>query len=101
MSEVECMFEREGGVMSASALAMPTPPPTFARPHAVRLAAAATGLWRVVDGVGRVIGHIQTLTSDGETRFRARRFHAPTRGFRDLGDFWSADDAIDCLVFSR
>ena len=75
--------------------------PTIPRGSSVRLAAAAPALWRVIDPTGRVIGHIQALTEGAEVRYRARRFHARSRSFRDLGDFWSAGDAIDCLRFAR
>jgi len=67
----------------------------------VRLAVAAPALWRVIDRSGRVIGHIQALAEGPEVRYRARRFHARSRSFRNLGDFWSAGDAIDCLRFAR
>lgn len=63
----------------------------------VRLDAAAPSLWRVVDRRGRVIGHIQAIASGDGPLFRARRFHAASRGFRDLGDFWRASDAVECL----
>lgn len=67
----------------------------------VRLAVAAPALWRVVDQRGRVIGHLQAMAEDSGVRYRARRFHAASRMFRDLGEFWSADDAVDCLRFAR
>jgi hypothetical protein len=67
----------------------------------VRLVRAAPALWRVADPGGRVIGHLEAVAAPGGTRYRARRFHAASRMFRDLGDFWSADDAIDCLRFAR
>ena len=67
----------------------------------VRLARAAASLWRVIDAQGRVIGHLQAFTALGGVRYRARRFHVASRAFRDLGEFWSADDAIDCLRFAR
>jgi len=67
----------------------------------VRLDAAAPGLWRVRDRSGFVIGHLQTVAELSGTRFRARRFHAATHSFRDLGDFWSADDAVECLRLGR
>ena len=73
--------------------------PEFARP--VRLAGAAPSLWRVIDRSGRVIGHIQALVQSDGVRFRARRFRAATRAFIELGEFWSIDDAIDCLRFAR
>jgi hypothetical protein len=67
----------------------------------VRLAGAAPSLWRVIDSGGRVIGHVQALAQSDGVRFRARRFRAATRAFMDLGEFWSVDDAIDCLRFAR
>ena len=67
----------------------------------VHLMPAAAGLWRVVDARGRIIGHLEAVAQVYGVRYRARRFHAASRAFRDLGDFWSADDAIDCLRFVR
>jgi len=67
----------------------------------VRLSAAAPGLWRVLEGSGRVIGHIQARAAETGLRYRARRYHAESRAFRDLGEFWSVGDAIDCLRFAR
>jgi len=67
----------------------------------VNLDAAAPGLWRVRDRAGIVIGHLQAVAEPGGTRFRARRFHAATQSFRDLGDFWRADDAVECLRLGR
>jgi len=67
----------------------------------VRLAAAAPGLWRVIDGRGRIIGHLEARAERQGVRYRARRFHAASRTFRDLGEFWSADDAVDCLRLGR
>lgn len=78
-------------------LQTPTPPPGTA----VRLTAAGPSLWRVIDASGRVIGHLQALVEGGGIRYRARRFHIASHGFRDLGEFWSTADAIDCLRFAR
>ncbi|MEU1970589.1 hypothetical protein ABZ477_02950 [Microbacterium sp. NPDC019599] len=76
--------------------------PRLRRGSHVRLAAAATALWRVIDDRGRIIGHLEALAVDGGgTRFRARRFHTASGAFRDLGEFWSADDAVDCLRLGR
>lgn len=78
-------------------------PPTPAIPPGakLRLAVAGPALWRVVDASGRVIGHLQALAEGAGVRYRARRFHTASHTFRDLGEFWSADDAIDCLRFAR
>ena len=67
----------------------------------VRLARAAASLWRVVDRSGRVIGHLQAIAQPDGVRFRARRFHAASRAFLELGEFWNAADAIDCLRLAR
>lgn len=67
------------------------------------VAAIAVGRdrWRIVDRTGRAIGHLQRLHDARGTRFRAQRFHAPTRAFRDVGEFWSAREAAECLRLSR
>lgn len=67
-----------------------------------RLVSAGSALWRVVDRRGLVVGHVMALPRDSDqTRFRARRYHAPSRTFRDLGDFWSPADAVECVWLSR
>ncbi|MCW3494332.1 hypothetical protein [Microbacterium sp. SSM24] len=83
-----------------------TDTPTIAPPKIpsgvpVRLLEAAPSLWRVVDRRGVVIGHLQALAKGGAIQYRARRFHATSRAFLDLGDFWSLSDALDCLRFAR
>lgn len=79
----------------------PIDTPAIAAGIPLRLADAAPSLWRVIDGSGRVIGHLQARAQASGIRYRARRFHAASRAFLDLGDFWSVDDAIDCLRFAR
>lgn len=95
------MFEREGRnlmtLADTTAIARPTIPPGVP----VQLLEAAPSLWRVVDRSGRVIGHLQALAKGGAVGYRARRFHAASRAFLDLGDFWSLSDALDCLRFAR
>ncbi len=66
-----------------------------------RLVAVTGSLWRVLDAKGIVIGHLTAVPLGTAIRFRASRYHPPSRGFRDLGEFWSADDAVDCLRFAR
>lgn len=79
----------------------PVEAPPLERPGGFRLTGAGPALWRVLDASGRVIGHLQAVAHSQGVRYRARRFHTATRAFRDLGDFWSADDAVDCLRFAR
>lgn len=72
-------------------------PPALS-PHArASLSRVGADLWRVVDHRGLVIGHLQFVAHPLGVRYRARHFHPPTVRFRDLGDFWSADDAVECL----
>jgi hypothetical protein len=76
-------------------------PPRLRGGSPVRLTEAAAGLWRVIDRQGRIIGHIEAREEHEGVRYRARRFHAASHAFRDLGAFWSADDAVDCLRLGR
>jgi len=101
MSVLEDIFESEGDRMTLALEAAIRRSPTLSRNLSVRLAAAAPSLWRVIDPSGRVLGHLQAVPDDRGVRFRARRFHALSRTFRDLGDFWTPDDAVDCLRFAR
>ncbi|MGZ8804095.1 MAG: hypothetical protein ACXWZG_02180 [Microbacterium sp.] len=75
--------------------------PQLTQRTALRLNSAGPALWRVVDRDGRVIGHVKAMREGADVRWLARRFHAPSRAFRDLGAFWSADDAVDCIAFAR
>lgn len=77
------------------------PTPTVPPGVPLRLLSAAPSLWRVVDLRGRAIGHLQAVTRAGGVRYRARRFHAASRAFLELGEFWSPSDALDCLRFAR
>ena len=80
---------------------VPQAAPLLARATPARLVRASDALWRVLDAKGIVIGHLLAIPSDGGIRYRARRYHTPTRRFREVGDFWSADDAVNCLRLAR
>lgn len=75
--------------------------PTVGPGIPLRLRTAAPALWRVIDRRGLVIGHLQAVAQPGGTRYRARVFRPSSRAFLELGEFWSADDALDCLRFAR
>ncbi len=65
-----------------------------AHPHVTdRLIPVGTDAWRVIDVRGRALGHVKR---DGE-RFLARRFHVPTASYRELGAFWSMEEACACV----
>lgn len=87
--------------MSAVVEARTSRTPLLSPRTRMRLVAAAPSLWRVLEPGGRVIGHLQEVAQPGGIRFRARRYNPTAHAFRDLGDFWSADDAVECLVFAR
>ena len=95
------MFEDEGGSMSALVETRTSGAPLLESRTRMRLVAAAPSLWRVVEPGGRVIGHLQEVAQAGSIRFRARRYNPAAHVFRDLGDFWNADDAVECLAFAR
>lgn len=73
--------------------------PPMAPRSRVRLVPVAAALWRVVDPQGRAMGHLQQLAEPQGERFRARRYHVASGSFRDLGEFWSAQDAVDALRY--
>ncbi len=75
--------------------------PSLSHATDLRLSRASALLWRVTDRTGHVVGHLQAFTASGGVRYRARRFHSASHGFRDLGEFWSADDAVECLRYAR
>jgi hypothetical protein len=65
-----------------------------------RIQRAGNDLWRVISPAGRVIGHLESVDDPRGVRFRAKRYHAPTMRFRELGEFWSAEDAVACLRYA-
>lgn len=87
--------------MTTTLDASTTRPPILAVNADLQLLRAGARLWRVIDARGRVIGHLEALGGDPTARYRARRFHAASRAFRDLGEFWSAEDAVESLRYAR
>ncbi|MCR2785479.1 MULTISPECIES: hypothetical protein [unclassified Microbacterium] len=64
---------------------------------ALRLIPAGLELWRVVDDAGRILGHLQRAAEGADVRYRALRYHRGHARLLPIGDFWSADDAVECL----
>ena len=54
------------------------------------------GLWRVADGTGAIVGHIERRADVEGDRFVARRISLGARTL-DLGTFWRIDEATDCF----
>jgi hypothetical protein len=101
MSEVERIFYSKGEDMTNILELAPDRGPHLSTRAQVRLDRAAPDLWRVVDRSGLVIGHLQAVPHGADTRYRARRFHPTAHVFRDLGDFWDPDDAVEALRLGR
>lgn len=72
-------------------------PSLRARPGFARLVPAGHELWRVLDETGRILGHLQRLADGADARYRALRYHRARGHLLPVGDFWSPDDAVDCL----
>ncbi|TQJ31994.1 hypothetical protein [Microbacterium sp. SLBN-146] len=85
--------------MSAITIESPAEMPRPADQSRLRLTPAGPSLWRVSNEQGRIIGHLGTRVDEQGVRYVARRFHVSTAGFRDLGEFWSPDDALQCLRY--
>ncbi|MEQ6898285.1 hypothetical protein [Microbacterium sp. KR10-403] len=76
-------------------------PPRLRAGLGLHLIAIGENRWRLVDAAGLIVGHVDTFTEARGIRYRALRYHPATRMFRELGAFWSLDDAVDCLRYAR
>lgn len=56
---------------------------------------AAPDLWRVARPGGAVLGHVERRGDGDSVRFAARRFTPGGRPPVQLGEFWSAEAAIE------
>ncbi len=54
-------------------------------------------LWRITRRDGEVLGYVERVDNPRGERFKAKRLDTLRRRFLLLGEFWSIDDAIDCL----
>jgi predicted methyltransferase len=75
------------------------PLPTVRSHTGLRLVALHGGLTRVLHRDGGVIGYVETLDEQGGTRYRAKRMRPRAAGFLLVGEFWTADEALDALRF--
>lgn len=87
------------GTTASTEFALARTPETPALSASARehLQPAGRALWRVVAAQGRVLGHLAAVDHPLGNRFVARRYHPAAGKFRDIGEFWSADDALECL----
>ena len=63
----------------------------------VRLLRVHNTLWRVIRPGGEVLGYLEQFPSPGGHRFRAKRLVPRQSRFVIVGEFWSADDAVESL----
>ncbi len=56
-------------------------------------------LWRVTRIDGDVLGYVEGFVEPRGNRFRSKRLIALHKRFVPVGEFWSFDDAVDCLRF--
>ena len=73
--------------------------PAVAAPVWGSLVAAGPLLWRVQERRGRILGHLRAVrdASSEAVHYRAERFDAVRGRFRTVGEFRSADDAMQSL----
>jgi hypothetical protein len=65
----------------------------------VTLLALHSRMWRAMLPDGAVLGYVEIVeTADGE-RFLSKRLRPRAQGFLPVGEFWSADEAIESLRF--
>lgn len=67
----------------------------------VTLRAVSARRWRVLDRTGRVLGHLRVEEQREGVRFHAERFDLMAARLREIGAFWSANEAVDCLRYLR
>lgn len=75
------------------------PLPTTRSHTGLRLVPLHGGLTRVLQRHGGVIGYVERAEEPAGTRFRAKRMRPRAAGFVVVGEFWTADEALDALRF--
>jgi hypothetical protein len=65
----------------------------------VRIVDLPGARWRVLGRRDELLGHIEAVDGAGARRFRGVRYVARQRGFRGVGEFAAASDAVDAVRF--
>lgn len=73
--------------------------PIAPRRRDINLVQLRDDLWRVTRLDGDVLGYVESFVEPRGRRFRSKRLIAVHKTFVPLGEFWSFDDAVDCLRF--
>jgi hypothetical protein len=56
-------------------------------------------LWRITRPTGEVLGYVERRDTPAGHRFVAKRMLPRQRRFLAVGEFWTAEDAMDCFRF--
>ncbi len=56
-------------------------------------------LWRITRSSGEVLGYVERIDTAAGHRFVAKRMLPRQRRFLAVGEFWTADDAMDCFRY--
>ncbi len=80
-------------------LERPTPLPLVGAHPGLMLVALHGGLTRVTRRDGEVLGYVETVDEELGRRYRAKRMPARQPRFLIIGEFWTADEAIDALRY--
>ena len=67
--------------------------------HGVALIQLHDELWRVTRPSGDVLGYVESFLDPRGRRYRSKRLIPLQKRFINIGEFWSFDDAVDCLRF--
>jgi hypothetical protein len=54
-------------------------------------------LWRATRADGAVLGYVELVVTDEGDRFLSKRLRPRAQGFLPIGEFWTADEAIESL----
>lgn len=70
-----------------------------AKRHGINLVQLHDELWRVTRADGAVLGYVESFLDPQGRRYRSKRLIVLQRRFLPIGEFWSFEDAVDCLRF--
>jgi len=77
----------------------PVPLPLRVTPRGLDIVPRRGALWRVARSDGLVLGYVERVDNEGAARYRSKRMRRRAAGFTVIGDFGSADDAVDALRY--
>jgi hypothetical protein len=78
-------------------LDLPVSLPLARAPRGLQVVPRRGGLWRVARTDGLVLGYVERVDDEAGGRYRSKRMRDRAAGFTLIGDFWSADEAVEAL----